>query len=313
MKSSTAAPCFRNSGLLTTLNGCVVSRRIDVADLRGGADRHRALVDDDRVAVHRPADVARHAEHVLQVGRAVLALRRADGDEDDLGGADGLGQVGRERQPLLARVAPDQLLEPRLVDRHPPAAKHPDLRLVLVDADDVVAVLGEAGAHDQPDVAGSDDRNFHPRANSRSLRLQRLKRYHSVRNAVNILTSKDFRVRHSGVVPGAAALLAFSTVRILLDYRPALQGTDRGRRVRPRAGGRPGRASCSPATSWCSSPAPGPIGPIRTWPPAGRGRGWSTGVCRCACSSYAWHRLGWPRDRAGWPDQPTSCSRSIPC
>ena len=27
-KSSTAAPCFRNSGLLTTLNGCVVSRRI---------------------------------------------------------------------------------------------------------------------------------------------------------------------------------------------------------------------------------------------------------------------------------------------
>ena len=28
MKSSIAAPCFRNSGLLTTLNGCVVSRRI---------------------------------------------------------------------------------------------------------------------------------------------------------------------------------------------------------------------------------------------------------------------------------------------
>ena len=27
MKSSTAAPCFRNSGLLTTLKGCVVSRR----------------------------------------------------------------------------------------------------------------------------------------------------------------------------------------------------------------------------------------------------------------------------------------------
>ena len=28
MKSSIAAPCFRNSGLLTTLNGCVVSRRM---------------------------------------------------------------------------------------------------------------------------------------------------------------------------------------------------------------------------------------------------------------------------------------------
>ena len=28
MKSSIAAPCFRNSGLLTTLNGWVVSRRM---------------------------------------------------------------------------------------------------------------------------------------------------------------------------------------------------------------------------------------------------------------------------------------------
>ena len=28
MKSSIAAPCLRNSGLLTTLNGCVVSRRM---------------------------------------------------------------------------------------------------------------------------------------------------------------------------------------------------------------------------------------------------------------------------------------------
>jgi hypothetical protein len=28
MKSSMAAPCLRNSGLLTTLNGCVVPRRI---------------------------------------------------------------------------------------------------------------------------------------------------------------------------------------------------------------------------------------------------------------------------------------------
>ena len=35
------------------------------------------------------------------------------------------------------------------------------LRGVLVDADDVVAALGEAGAGDQPDVAGADDGDFH--------------------------------------------------------------------------------------------------------------------------------------------------------
>ena len=104
MKSSTAAPCFRNSGLLTTLNGCVVSRRMIAANLLGGADRHGALVDDDAVAVHRPADVAGDGQHVLQIGRAILALRRADGDEDDLRAFDRAGQLRRERQPPLVLV-----------------------------------------------------------------------------------------------------------------------------------------------------------------------------------------------------------------
>ena len=132
-KSSTAAPCFRNSGLLTTLNGCVVSRRIDLAHLLGGADRHGALVDDDLVAVHRPGDVAGDAEHVLQVGRAVLGLGRADGDEDDLSDArTARGSVGRERQALLGRVALDQLLEARLVDRDlAPSAGHATLAASL--------------------------------------------------------------------------------------------------------------------------------------------------------------------------------------
>ena len=130
MKSSTAAPCFRNSGLLTTLNGCVVSRRITSRTALGGAHRHGALVDDDLVAVHRAGDVARHAEHVLQVGGAVFALWRADGDEDDARVADRLGQRRGERQPLFCTVAPDHFLEAGLVDRHlaPAAAPGPWLR-----------------------------------------------------------------------------------------------------------------------------------------------------------------------------------------
>ena len=56
-----------------------------------GADRHRALVDDDRVFVHRPADVAGHGEHVLQVRGTIFALRRSHGNEDDFRGAHGAG------------------------------------------------------------------------------------------------------------------------------------------------------------------------------------------------------------------------------
>ena len=51
-------------------------------------DRDRALVDDDLVAVHRPADLAGDRHDVLQIGGAILALRRPDGDEHDLRGLD---------------------------------------------------------------------------------------------------------------------------------------------------------------------------------------------------------------------------------
>ena len=135
--------------------------RDDRADLLGGADRHRALVDDDSVAVHRPADVAGDAQHVLEIGGAVLALRRADGDEDDLRGFDGAGQLGRERQPAFGRVALDELGQPGLVDGHAGPPQHPDFALVLVDADHVVARLGQAGSHHQPDISRSNDRYFH--------------------------------------------------------------------------------------------------------------------------------------------------------
>ena len=71
------------------------------------------------------------------------------------------GQVGGEGQPLLGAVAAHQLLEPGLVDRDPAALQRADLGRVLVDADDVVPVFGEAGARHQPDVPRSDDRDFH--------------------------------------------------------------------------------------------------------------------------------------------------------
>ena len=45
----------------------------DVAHECARADGHRALVDDDLVAVHRPGDLARDAEDVLEVGGPVLS------------------------------------------------------------------------------------------------------------------------------------------------------------------------------------------------------------------------------------------------
>src|SRR5262249_60420700 len=68
---------------------------------------------------------------------------------------------GGEGQPAVVRVPVDPLLQAGLVDRHLPAPQHLHLVGVLVDADDVVAEVGEDGAGDEPDVSGSDHRDVH--------------------------------------------------------------------------------------------------------------------------------------------------------
>jgi hypothetical protein len=49
------------------------------------------------------------------------------------------------------------------VDRDPSGLERVDLRDVLVDADDVVAGLGEARPRDESHVAGTDDGDLHER------------------------------------------------------------------------------------------------------------------------------------------------------
>jgi len=56
-------------------------------------------------------------QHVLQIGRAILALRSADGDEHDGRGTDGAWEIGGETETILGLIAEDHFLEARLVDR----------------------------------------------------------------------------------------------------------------------------------------------------------------------------------------------------
>src|SRR5690606_5324478 len=107
------------------------------------------------------SDVCSSDLHMLQIGRPVLAHRRADGNEDDLRGADRPRQVRRERQALLGAIAPDVLFEPRLIDGNPAALERPDLGGVLVDTDDVIPVLSKTGPDDEADIAGANHRNLH--------------------------------------------------------------------------------------------------------------------------------------------------------
>jgi hypothetical protein len=134
----------------------------DPLDLIPGADRNRRLGDDHRRTGQRLGDLARGAVDIGKIGMTVAAPGRgADRDEDGLGAVDAGGKVGGEAEPAALDVAGDQPVETRLEDRHDASLEGVDLARILVDADDVMAEVGKAGAGDQPDIAGPDNGDMH--------------------------------------------------------------------------------------------------------------------------------------------------------
>src|SRR2546429_403118 len=115
----TSAPTASHSKAIWFMNEMRVASMALAAYLVISADGNRALGDDQLGPVHVPADGARHIQHVLQVGRAVLIRWRAHGDENDIRPLDRGADVGGELEASIALVAHDQRLEPGLVDRQP--------------------------------------------------------------------------------------------------------------------------------------------------------------------------------------------------
>ena len=119
------------------------------------------LIDDRFGRAKIRGDLAANLPDTAQVGAAVVALRRADGDEDDLGLGDPVGQVRREPQPAVAQVAMHELAQPGLIDRNSSLRQPFDLTLDLVDAYDVVSALCQAGSLHQSNISRSDDCDLH--------------------------------------------------------------------------------------------------------------------------------------------------------
>src|SRR5262245_9705140 len=133
----------------------------DLTDELPGAHRHRGLVDDDRVPLHRPADLLCDGFDGAEIGLAIDLWWSADRDEDDHGFPDGAGQVGGERQTAVTHVARDHFLEARLVDGKSTGAQRIDLVDQVVHADDLVTEVGEDGTGHKSNVTGADDADVH--------------------------------------------------------------------------------------------------------------------------------------------------------
>lgn len=125
------------------------------------ADRDGGLVDHHGGLLDALADGAGGGHDVLEIRAAVLGRRSADGDEDDLAVLHGLVIVGGELDALGAAGTLDDGVQTRLVDRYAAVVEQVDLLGVHVQADHVMAHVGETGAGHQADVAGADDGDSH--------------------------------------------------------------------------------------------------------------------------------------------------------
>jgi len=135
--------------------------RDDVGNTLRGADGHGGFVDDDLAVVHRAADLCGDGFDRAEIRAAILARRRADGDEDDLRTAHRVLEIGREFEAPGLVVFRDDVAEARLVDRDPALDQGLNLLLVLIYAGDVVARFSEARPRHETDVTGSNHCDAH--------------------------------------------------------------------------------------------------------------------------------------------------------
>ena len=158
VKSWTAEPSRRNSGFDTTSNSCFSPLLAQFLGDPGGhpaarAHGHGALVHDHPVTVHRARHAPGRGLDVLEVRAPVVRGWSAHGDEDDLAGAHGQGEVGREGEPSRLDVARHHVVQARLEYRDAAAQEGLDLALVVVDADNRVPEIREAGPAHEADIA----------------------------------------------------------------------------------------------------------------------------------------------------------------
>jgi hypothetical protein len=134
----------------------------DALDFVTGSDRHRRLCDHNGKAIKCSRDLARSVIDEAQISEAVTTPRwSSNRDEDRVGIRDGARKLAAEFQPGGAHIGTDHVVQPGLVNRHFAAQKGGDLRFILVDANDLVAEIGETGAGNKANVAGADHGNAH--------------------------------------------------------------------------------------------------------------------------------------------------------
>src|SRR6266581_5887816 len=146
--------------------------------LVGRSRQHRAPDDHDVIrgfVFERIADLFADTDQVAEIEAAVLAARRADANERQVGISDGLGRARRRPQTMRIDAFLEQRIETRLDDRTPAGVDGGDFLWIHIDADDVMSIGGKVRRGNASDVAEAEYRNSH----SVSFRLYKAERLDS--------------------------------------------------------------------------------------------------------------------------------------
>ena len=125
------------------------------------AHGHCALVHHHLVVIHVAADITRGAQHILQVGGAILTRRRTYRNELNGAKVGGAFNICGEVQASCLDIATHHVLQPRLVDRNLTTQQLFNFAGVGVKANHIVTYFGQTGSCNQAHIAGSDDSDFH--------------------------------------------------------------------------------------------------------------------------------------------------------
>ena len=116
MRSATAHPSLRNSGLLTTSNStpALLYRRIVSATFSPGFDRNGALVDDYAIFLEYLGDLARNFLDVGEVHASIGLRWSRHRNENNLGMIDAICDAVRKPQSAGRNVAMNDFFQTRV-------------------------------------------------------------------------------------------------------------------------------------------------------------------------------------------------------
>jgi hypothetical protein len=127
----------------------------------GGSHRNRRFGDHHLISRHVLTDGSRHRQHIAQIRRAIFIGRRTHSNQLQQAVSHAFLRIRREPQASGFRIALDDLVQPRLVDRNFAFPEHVDLARIDIDTQHLIARIGKARAGDQAHVTGAKNRNFH--------------------------------------------------------------------------------------------------------------------------------------------------------